>query len=182
MPNSDVDAVVKSEVLELQVVPYMGGNRNGRPLFLTARRFIGICKLIEQGASSTEACRRALVSYAGFRGHVARQPLYQKRLKKAEAIRDQVWRSDALDAVHSAFTKNWVSAMTFLERRYPTEFALRAVNRPADADAGKPAEDLPAEKLAHFRALQLELAREDEAKAAAKTLPESPAGDSEAVG
>jgi hypothetical protein len=123
---------IKEDVIELQVVPYGHtlGHRVGRPLFLTARRFVGICKLIESGLSTTEACRRALVSYAGFRGHVARKPSYQKRIRKAEAIRDQVWRSDAIDAVRSAFGKNWASAMTFLERRYPNEFALRVVNRP----------------------------------------------------
>jgi hypothetical protein len=129
MADFEQTDVVKEDVIELQVVPYGHtlGHRMGRPLFLTARRFIGICRLIESGLSTTEACRRALVTYSGFRNHVARKPLYQKRIKKAEAIRDQVWRSDALDAVHSAFAKNWPAAMTYLERRYPSEFALRNV-------------------------------------------------------
>jgi hypothetical protein len=164
MADLNARDMVKSEVLELQVVRYGEAlsHRVGRPLFLTARRFIGICKLIEQGASTTEACRRALVSYAGFRNHVTRQPLYQKRLKEAELIRDQVWRSDALDAVHSAFTKNWVSAMTFLERRYPNEFALRTVSRP-DTEQKQVAAEIPAEVLSRHRKLMLELAREDEA-------------------
>src|ERR1700738_3394992 len=129
MAKSEPGDDVKGEAIELQVVPYTFGHGPGRPLFLTARRFIGICKLIESGASTTRACRQALVSYAGFRNHVTRNPKYQRRLKEAEACRDQVWRSDALEAVRGAFTKNWQAAMTFLERRYPNEFALRSVHR-----------------------------------------------------
>ena len=181
----DANDEVKSETLEFQVMPTWVGTGiagPGRPLFLTARRFLAICKMVESGARVVQACRQALVSYPNFRRHVASKPLYQKRLKEAEKVRDEVWRDYALEMIKQAMPKNWVSAMTYIERKYPTEFALRAVNRPTDTDSDKPAEDLPAEKLAHFRALQLELAREDEAKAAAKTLPESPTGDSEAVG
>jgi hypothetical protein len=173
MADFEVNDVVKSDVLELHVI--RGGYRegSGRPLFLTPpRRFIGICKLIEAGASTAEACCRALVSYTGFRGHITKKPLYQKRLKKAEAGREQVWRSDALDAIHSAFAKNWPAAMTYLERRYPGEFALRNVSRP-DTEQKAIQAEIPAEKLAHHRALMLELAREDEARAMAKTLPDT---------
>jgi hypothetical protein len=165
MPDSASDHDIK-EAIELQVVPYTFGHGPGRPLFLTARRFIVICKQIEQGASTTEACRKALVSYAGFRNHVTRNPKYQKRLKKAEACRDQVWRSDALEAVRGAFTKNWQAAMTFLERRYPAEFALRNVNR-ADSSAEQPVgAEIPVERLTQYGALMLEFAKEQEAKQA----------------
>jgi hypothetical protein len=163
MPDSAPDHDIK-EAIELQVVPYTFGHGPGRPLFLTARRFIVICKQIEQGASTTEACRKALVSYAGFRNHVTRNPKYQKRLKKAEACRDQVWRSDALEAVRGAFTKNWQAAMTFLERRYPNEFALRNVNR-ADSSVEQPVgNEIPAERLAEYGRLMLEFAEEAKAK------------------
>ena len=53
--------------------------------------------------------------------------------------------------------------MTYLERRYPSEFALRNVSRP-DTEQKAIQAEIPSEKLAHHRALMLELAREDEAK------------------
>jgi hypothetical protein len=62
---------------QLEVVRDVGG----RPLFLTARRFIRICRWIEQGESASEACRLELVTYQGFRQHVKRNPKYQRRLK-----------------------------------------------------------------------------------------------------
>jgi hypothetical protein len=45
-----------------------------------------------------------------------------------------MWRSHALEAVRGAFDKNWQAAMTFLERRYPNEFALRTVVRSINTD------------------------------------------------
>jgi hypothetical protein len=43
--------------------------------------------------------------------------------------RQEVWCDHALEMVKSAMPKNWVAAMTYLERKYPNEFALRTVNR-----------------------------------------------------
>jgi hypothetical protein len=85
--------------------------------------------MIEGGARVTQACRQALVSYAGFRNHVARNPKYQKRLSKAEKIRDEVWKDHALEMIRQAMPKNWVACMTYLERKYPNEYSLRTVNR-----------------------------------------------------
>ena len=64
----------------------------GRPLFLTARRFIKVCKWIEQGESFSEACRLELVHYTGFRRHVRLNPKYQRRLKEAEGTREEFLR------------------------------------------------------------------------------------------
>ena len=174
-PDLDVDDI-KSEAIELQVVPRIGAGLAGpgRPLFLTPRRFLVICKMVEAGERVTQACRNALVSYAGFRSHVARNPLYQKRLRKAEKIRDEVWRDYALQMVKDAMPRNWIAAMTFLERRYPAEFSLRPVTRPDDASE-KQVADIPAEQLARHRALMLQLAREDEAKSASQGQAASPA-------
>jgi hypothetical protein len=150
--------VVKSEEIELQVIPYAIGPGPGRPLFLTPRRFLTICKMIERGSTVTAACRAALVSYSGFRNHVTRQPLYAKRLKKAEECRDNLWRSEALEAVRGAFGKNWVSAMTFLERRYPAEFSLRRVDRD-DPQAAQPVGDrVPLETLIEDARIAAEVA------------------------
>jgi hypothetical protein len=166
MPQLGVDDVVKSEAIELQVVPRIGTGLAGpgRPLFLTPRRFIGICKMVEAGARVTQACRESLVSYAGFRNHVARNPKYQKRLSKAEKIRDEVWKDYALEMIKQAMPKNWVAAMTYCERVYPNEFALRAVHRD-NASADQPiGNEIPAERLAAYGQLMLEMARENEAK------------------
>ena len=61
--------------VQLEVVHEVGG----RPLFLTARRFIKICRWIEQGESISEACRLELVSYANFRRHVKLNSKYQRK-------------------------------------------------------------------------------------------------------
>ena len=45
------------------------------------------------------------MSYAGFRNHVARNPKYQKRLSKAEKIRDEVWKDYALEMIKQAMPK-----------------------------------------------------------------------------
>ena len=59
MPQLGVEDEVKSETIELQVVPRIGTGLAGpgRPLFLTARRFLGICKMVETGARVTQACQ-----------------------------------------------------------------------------------------------------------------------------
>jgi len=51
------------------------------------------------------------------------------QLTEAEKIRDEVWRDHALEMVKSAMPRNWVAAMTYLERKYPSEFSLRNIVR-----------------------------------------------------
>jgi hypothetical protein len=46
--------VQEAREAQLEVVRDVG---RGRPLFLNARRFIRICRWIEQGESFSEACR-----------------------------------------------------------------------------------------------------------------------------
>jgi hypothetical protein len=133
----------------------------GRPLFLTARRFLTICKMVEAGARVTEACRQSLVSYAGFRNHVARNPKYQRRLKKAEKIRDEVWKDYALEMIKQAMPKNWVAAMTYIERVYPGEFALRNFTRANPSEERPIGNEIPAERLAKYGRLMLEMAEEN---------------------
>jgi hypothetical protein len=59
MRSQTAPAEVPGEAREaqLEVVRDVGG----RPLFLTPRRFIRICRWIEQGESASEACRLELV-------------------------------------------------------------------------------------------------------------------------
>ncbi len=176
MPQPDPSDDVKRQEIKLEVVPYTFGHGPGRPLFLTARRFIMICKMIETGMSATEACRRALVSYAGFRNHVTRNPKYQKRLKAAELCRDHVFRAEALDCVRSAFGKNWAAAMTYLERRWPNEYALRNVNRESPSDPDRLiATEIPESRLHFYGTImkQVELENEQRALAEPAELPDA---------
>jgi hypothetical protein len=115
--------------VQLEVVRDVGG----RPLFLTARRFIRICRWIEQGESASEACRLELVTYQGFRAHVKRNPKYQRRLKEAEETREEFLREFHIANVRKHAPKNLLASLWWLERRYPNQFALRNVHREENA-------------------------------------------------
>jgi hypothetical protein len=146
-----------------------------RPTTLTIRKFLCICHLVEEGNAITAACREQLISYSRFRFRVARSPRLQERLKEAEACRDQVWRSEALASIRAAFLpRTWPAAMTYLERRYPNEFALRTVNRDHASTEQPIGNEIPAERLAEYGRLMLEFAEENKAKQAqAVELPKS---------
>ena len=85
--------------------------------------------MIESAATTIAACRQMLVSYTRFRAVVNDSEQYQHRLREASKIRDEVWRDHAIEMVRNAMPKNWVAAMTFLERKWPSEFSLRNVVR-----------------------------------------------------
>ena len=91
MPSQTAPTEVLDEAKEAQLEVVRDVDR-GRPLFLTARRFIKVCKWIEQGESFSEACRLELVHYTGFRRHVRLNPKYQRRLKEAEGTREEFLR------------------------------------------------------------------------------------------
>ena len=88
----------------------------GRPLFLTARRFIKICRWIERGESISEACRLELVTYRGFRAHVKRNPKYQRRLREAEETREEFLREFHIANVRKHAPKNLLASLWWLER------------------------------------------------------------------
>ena len=103
--------------------------KTGRPLFLTPKRFVRICKLIEQGESASEACRQQLVTYARFRFHVQRNEKYQRRLKQAEEVREKYLYEFHMANVKKHAPRNVISSLWWLERRFPERFALRSVHR-----------------------------------------------------
>jgi hypothetical protein len=154
-------------IIDLQVV--REPSHAGRRLFLNARRFIRICHLIQKGAPATGACRAEGVSYQIFRLRVTQNPKYQRRLKQAEEVREHLLREFHIANITRHAAKNVAASMFWLERRYPNEFALRTVVRTNPEDKELQPE-IPAEVLARHRALMLELAREDEARAAQKQL------------
>jgi len=131
----------------------------GRPLFLNARRFIKICRWIEQGESASEACRLELVTYQGFHQHVKRNPTYQRRLKEAEETREEFLREYKIANI----------------RKHAPRNALRNVYR-SEGSTDQPIGDkVDEEQLRRYATLIDDFRRENEAKKAAQTpaLPSS---------
>jgi len=165
--QSRIEIEQSSTAVELQVVRDEMP-RTGRPLFLNARRFIRICGWIEKDESASVACRRELVSYAGFRNHVTRNPKYQRRLRKAEAIRESWLREYHIANIVRHAPKSVLASLWWMERRFPSEFALRAVNRDLALEEKPVGNEIPKERLEKYGALMLEMAKENEARQARK--------------
>jgi hypothetical protein len=156
---------------QLEVVRDVGG----RPLFLTARRFIRICRWISQGESVSEACRLELVCYRSFRQHVKRNEKYQQRLKEAEAAREDYLREFHIANIRKHAPRNVLASLWWLERRYPQHFALRNFHRP-DASTEQPIGDrIDEDQLRRYSELMEQFRKENEAKdrASAPALPDS---------
>ena len=106
----------------------------GRLLFLTPKRFIRICRWIEQGESASEACRLELVTYQGFRQHVKRNPKYQRRLKEAEETREEFLREYHIANIRKHAPRNllasfwWLEAPNTLSVRFAPRKPLRRLN------------------------------------------------------
>jgi hypothetical protein len=83
--------------------------------------------LIREG--DVTACRFEGITYSLWRSHIQQKPAWRAELAEAEKIPDEVWRDHALEMVKSAMPRNWVAAMTDLERKYPQEFSLRNIVR-----------------------------------------------------
>jgi hypothetical protein len=128
-PAAAIDFEVVKETPETQADPSIPANKKGRPLRLTESRFHRMLALIREGDTNTAACRIEGISYQLWRLHIQQKPEWRAELATAEQIRDEVWRDHALEMVKSAMPKNWVAAMTFLERKWPNEFALKTVVR-----------------------------------------------------
>jgi hypothetical protein len=123
----------KEEARDVQVEVVRG--IGGRPRVVTPRRFIRICKRIEQGESVTQACRLELCDFSGFRRHVRNNPKYQRRLKEAEDVRLLHRQEEALATVMKAGAQTWMASAWFLERTAPHLFALRTVHRTEGSEA-----------------------------------------------
>jgi hypothetical protein len=136
-----------TEVRELEVVQIGEKNKGGRPVKLTEARFARILALIREGNVNTVACRIERIDYSTWRDHINQKPEWRSRLAEAEKVRDEVWRDHALEMVKSAMPKNWQAAMTYLERKYPNEFALRTVIRSTDSNGKAVYSELTKEQL-----------------------------------
>ena len=138
---------------------------------MTKRKFIAVCKRVEEGWTITRACQAEGISYRNFRTRVSNNARLQRRLSEAETTRLELRREEAVAAILEAGQKSWMAYAWFLERVFPNSFALRSVARP-DSEQDEPEPELPAEVLARHRALMLEQAREDEARQAANRSSE----------
>jgi hypothetical protein len=149
----------------------------GRPLFLTARRFIRICRHIEQGESISEACRLELVHYTGFRRHVKANPKYQKRLKEAEETREEFLREYHIANIRKHAPRNVLASLWWLERRFPNQFALKPVRRSEGSGEQPIGDRIDENQLRRYSELMDQFRRENEAKTQSLAAPETAAQD-----
>jgi hypothetical protein len=145
----------------------------GRPLFLTARRFIRICHWIEQGESASEACRLELVTYQGFRQHVKRNPKYQRRLKQAEETREEFLREYHIANIRKHAPRNVLASLWWLERRFPNQFALKPVHRSEGSSAQPIGDRIDESQLRRYSQMMEDFKRENEAKTPSLPAPET---------
>jgi len=170
----------QTEVRELEVVRLEDKKKTGRPLKLTETRFRRMIVLIREGNTNSAVCRIEGISYVTWRDHIQHKPHWRAELAEAEKIRDEVWRDHALETIKSAMPKNWVAAMTYLERKYPSEFSLRTVVRNLNSTDSPIGDKIDESQLRRYASLMNSFQRENEARAPAQTpaLPrqESAAG------
>jgi hypothetical protein len=114
---------------EFEVVELPTRRKGGRPLKLTEERFHRLLALIREGHTNSGACRIEGITYVTFRLHIQKKSEWRAELAEASAVRDEVWRDYAIEMVKKAMPRNWVAAVTFLERKWPSEFSLRNVVR-----------------------------------------------------
>jgi hypothetical protein len=169
---AELDAIAETKSFSLEVVRSEPRRKMGRPTTLTVRLFLQICHLVERGMAISRACEACGVSYGRFRIRVSRSKRLQERLKEAETTRFNLRHEQAIESIMEAGTRSWMAHAWWAERNLPERYAMRAVSRP-DTDTKPQQAEIPAEVLARHRALMLEMAREDELKAAAKVLPDS---------
>jgi hypothetical protein len=148
----------------------------GRPRKLTVECFLRICALVQQGLTNTQACKVENINYSGFRMHVRSKPWWAKRFQHADQIRDEYLRDFHLSNITKHAKESWAASAWILERRWPKHFALHYTqHRTTEATEQSVGEAIPAERLARYGELMLQMAAEDRVQEAAKvvTLPES---------
>jgi hypothetical protein len=101
----------------------------------------------------------------------------EKRFQQADQIRDEYLRDYHLANVTKHSKEFWAASAWILERRWPQLFALHYTqHRTAEATEQSIGEAIPAERLARYGELMLEMAEENRVQEAAK-VASLPAGD-----
>jgi hypothetical protein len=154
------------QVRELEVVVLEDKKKTGRPLRLTEARFRRMLGLIREGHTNSAACRMEGLHYTTWRDHIQQNPEWRTLVAEAEKVRDEVWRDHALEMVKSAMPRNWVAVMTYLERKYPNEFALRTVNRNLNSTEAPIGDQVPEARLLEYSKQMSEFVRANEQKGA----------------
>src|SRR5215831_9536351 len=132
MPAEPSPSEIKTISLEVVDKPV----RRGRPVTLTLRAFVRICRHIEHGFSIPNACEVEGISYRNFRFRVSQSSRLQERLKEAETVRFNLRHEQALASIMAAGEKAWPAHAWFLERALPHLYALKSVAR-ADPEQEK---------------------------------------------
>jgi hypothetical protein len=145
------------EIRELEIVR---NHPQGRPLFLTPRRFVRICKHIERGESITDSCHFEAVNYPAFRMHLKRNPQFQKRLRQAEETREEFLREFHIANIKKHAPRNVLASLWWLERRFPHQFALRNFVRANGNDEEACCDKLSPEQIEEIVAARVRLALE----------------------
>src|SRR6516162_4504089 len=84
--------------------------RRGRPLSLTTRVFLAVCRHIEAGFSVPNGCSMEGVSYRSFRRRCSQSARLKERLRQAQSVRDDFRREQCLEAIMRAGERgNWAA-------------------------------------------------------------------------
>jgi hypothetical protein len=159
--------------LTFEVVSDKPPHRNPwRPTVLTVRKFLRICDLVEQGFATNRACECEQISYRRFRERVSGNKRLEERLKRSTDARFAKRHEEAISTILAASQHSWAAAAWWCERNLPQLYALRAVQRPELDKDGGVEPDIPAERLAQYRRVQLELLKEDLARENSEASPE----------
>src|SRR6516225_8972937 len=104
MPAEAAACEAKNVDLELVEPP----PRRGRPMTLTLRVFVKVCRHIEAGFSVPNSCSMEGVSYRNFRLRCSQSARLKERLRQAQNVRDDLLREQCLEAIMRAGERgNW---------------------------------------------------------------------------
>jgi hypothetical protein len=133
--------------------------KGGRPVKLTSRAFVRICRYIEAGGTETAACECEQIRYATLALHLQRKPTWKARLLRSREVRKQVWREMHTQNILKQAPKNVIASLWWLERNFPDEFALRTVSRNINSHE-LVLDKVSPEELAQDARLALEVAKQ----------------------
>jgi hypothetical protein len=85
---------------------------------------------------------------------------YERRLKEAEEIREHFLREFHIANIQKHAPKNVLASLWWLERRYPSEFALRTVKRNINSGDTPIGDPVTEERLHRYGKLMLEFSKE----------------------
>jgi hypothetical protein len=137
--------------------------KGGRPVKLTPRSFVMICRFIEAGGTETAACESVRIRYRTLHLHVTQKENWKKRLERAREVRKAVWHEMHIQNILKQAPKNVIASLWWLERNFPDRYALRTVQRNVNSHELLVLDKVSAETLEADARLALEVAKEQPA-------------------